>query len=141
MAKISKNLDEVQELFNSLGLRFTMKAFRYCAEHQIDLNEFERFNPENLLNLVMLGTPNIKIEEAYEVIEKWSENGKYSLPMLHTLTRKEAYDSGFFINEADMKAMSEMETEKMDILKLLLPAVTQELAGLTNFQEGLRNSL
>jgi len=141
MAKISKNLEEVQELFNSLGIRYTMAAFRYCAEHKIDLNNLEEFTCENLLNLIMLGTPNIKPEEADEVIEKWKNKGKYSLPLLHIMAYKEAHDSGFFINEEDMKAMNEMDTGKMDVLRLLLPAITKELSGLTNFQEGLKNTL
>ena len=38
MAKILKNLAEAQSVFNGLGIRYTMKTFRYCAEHDIDLS-------------------------------------------------------------------------------------------------------
>ncbi len=140
MSKISKNLIEVQDFFNSLGIRFTMKTMRYCAEHDIDLNGITSYSPKNLLDLIMLGTPNIKPAEADEVIEKWFEKG-YSLPLLHTMAIKEARESGFFITEADTKIMSEMDTEKLDTLKTLLPTITQELATLTAYQEGMRTAL
>lgn len=140
MAKISKNLVEVQDFFNSLGIRFTMKTMRYCAEKDIDLNGITSYSPKNLLDLVMLGTENIKPEEADIIISKWFDKG-YSLPLLHTMAIKEARESGFFITEADTKIMSEMDTEKLDTLKTLLPTITQELATLTAYQEGMRTAL
>lgn len=140
MAKILKNLTEVQSIFNSLGIRYTMKTMRYCAEHNIDLNGITAYSPKNLLDLIMLGTPNISPEEADTIIDKWYEKG-LSFPMLHTLAVKEARDSGFFITEADTKIMSEMDTENIDVLKTILPTITQELNSLNAYQENMRNAL
>lgn len=140
MSNNFKNLDEVQTFFNGLGVRYTMKTMRYCAEHEIDLNGITVYSPKNLLDLIMLGTQNIKPEEADAIIEKWYAKG-LSFPMLHTLAVKEARESGFFITEADTKLMSEMDTNDLDVLKTLLPTLTQELQTLTNYQDNMRNVL
>ena len=140
MAKILKNLAEAQSVFNGLGIRYTMKTFRYCAEHDIDLSGITVYSQKNLLDLVMYGTPDISPEQAFEIIEKGTELG-LSLPMIHTLAVKEARENGFFITEADTKIMSEMDLTNMDVLKTILPTISQELTTLTNYQENMKNAL
>lgn len=141
MEKILKNsLNEVQNFFNSLGIRYTMKTMRYCAEKNIDLSMITAYSPKNLLDLIMLGTSNISVEEADSIITKWYEKG-LSFPLLHTLAVKAARESGFFITEADTAIMSQMDTQNLDVLKTILPTVTQELQVLTNFQDSMKNSL
>lgn len=140
MAKILKNLAEAQSVFNSLGIRYTMKTFRYCAENEIDISNLKTYTMKNLLDLVMYGTPDISPDQAYEIIEKGTEQG-LSYPMLHTLAVKKAYDDGFFMNEADMKLMSEMDTQNLDVLKVILPTITQELNSMSNFTESMKNAL
>ena len=140
MAKILKNLSDAQSAFNGLGIRYTMKTFRYCAEHDIDLSGITVYSQKNLLDLVMYGTPDISPEQAFEIIEKGTELG-LSLPMIHTLAVKEARGSGFFITEADTKIMSEMDVSNLDVLKTILPTISQELSVLTNYQENMKNAL
>lgn len=141
MEKILKNsLEEVQNFFNSLGIRYTMKTMRYCAEKNIDLSMITAYSPKNLLDLIMMGTPSISVEEADLIITKWYEKG-LSFPLLHTLAVKEARESGFFITEADTAIMGQMDTQNLDVLKTILPTVTQELQVLTNFQDSMKNSL
>ena len=88
----------------------------------------------------MYGTPDISPEQAFEIIEKGTELG-LSLPMIHTLAVKEARENGFFITEADTKIMSEMDLTNMDVLKTILPTISQELTTLTNYQENMKNAL
>lgn len=140
MVKILKNLAEAQAVFNGLGLRYNMNTFRYCAEHDIDLSGITVYSQKNLLDLIMYGTPNISPTEAYDIIEKGTEQG-LSFPMLHTLAVKEARANGFFITEADTKIMSEMDLTNMDVLKTILPTISQELTTLTNYQENMKNAL
>ena len=140
MAKILKNLAEAQSVFNSLGIRYTMKTFRYCAENEIDISNLKTYTMKNLLDMVMYGTPDISPDQAYEIIEKGTEQG-LSYPMLHTLAVKKAYDDGFFMSEADTKLMSEMDTQNLDVLKIILPTITQELNSMNNFTESMKNAL
>ena len=140
MAKILKNLAEAQSVFNSLGIRYTMKTFRYCAENEIDISNLKTYTMKNLLDMVMYGTPDISPDQAYEIIEKGTEQG-LSYPMLHTLAVKKAYDDGFFMSEADTKLMSEMDIQSPDVLKIILPTITQELSSMSNFTESMKKAL
>lgn len=133
-------LEELKKFFDTLGIRYTMETMRYCAEKDLNLATLTNFSPKNLLDLIMLGTKGIDVEKADELIEKWFSKG-YSLPMLHNLAVQEARASGFFITEADTKAMGEMDLEDIDILKTVLPLITQEMSTVVNYTDSMKNVL
>ena len=133
-------LKDAQAKFNELNIRFTMKTMRYCAEKDVDLASLTVYTTKNLLDLVMMGTEDINVKKADEVIEEWLRAG-YSFPLLHTLSVIEARNSGFFLPERDTAIMGEMDLENVDTLKAVLPQCSQEMAVLTNYLDGMKNVL
>lgn len=134
-------LEDVREKFRSLNLRYTMKAFRYCVENKITLDDLRTFTPKNHLDLVMLATPDIKPKQAEDVIMQWVDWG-FTMPMLHALCLELAKESGFFTTEDDLAVMGEIAKQDSGFMNLVLPMVLGTSEGMMSLlmsmvQQGL----
>jgi len=127
--------NDMKELIASLGVRYTMLTFRFCAENDVKLDKLAEYTPVNLRTLVQVGTKGQTKDEAYAVIEKWMEEG-YTCPALHVVAYSEARDSGFFIAEQEIKAIGELGTSQ-DAIKAYLPVLSQEVRALSEYASSL----
>jgi hypothetical protein len=124
------DFDKAQSVFRTLGLRYTTKVFRFCAENGLILDELREFTPKTHLDLVMLGTPNLDPDEAETAIDTFTSKTGLGMPSLHALCLEAANAAGFFMTVKDATLLGKMMEKKEDLLMLFLPMAAREMKGL-----------
>lgn len=123
--------ESIKSDFSSFRLRYTMATFRHCVDNNISLDDLREYTPKNLLDVVILGTENISVDEADKVIETWMSK-KHTLPMLHILCLEAIKASGFFFSETDLETMGQMVETDNNLLGLILPAINKDMTSIAN---------
>ena len=126
-------VNKKEQEYNSLGLKYNMDSFEYCADNNIELSDLQKFSPSNLRLLVQIGVEGHSLETVKDIINKWVEKG-YSLPMLHILALKGAKKSGFFMQAEDlMEIMADVrDKDKANETLMALPTVQPYIADVMN---------
>ena len=92
--------------FRSYNLDFKMRAFRYCAKHKLDFQDFLAINPHNLLNILTIGLETHNEDEAYSIIQDWTEVEGYAYQLLHYFVLEQARANGFFMTDRDQTILA-----------------------------------
>lgn len=127
--------DQAQAIFDTLGLRYTMKTFRYCADKAILLTDLMEFTPKNHLLLIQLGTPNLTPQEADTAIDTWMAQSGLDLPTLHVYALEATRRAGFFLSEDGMATLTSKINQKPGSLGIALPILAEGMKLYTSALE------